>query len=100
MTNNNLQITAQALALVEALLSSLKAANALDGYFAREAGGAYGDIKKALITSLACAIATDSGPIDFGDARDIARCLYEEAINNWENIAYQIDLWNREIISL
>ncbi len=105
MTNNNhrLIITSDALALVEALLRSLIEANRLDGYFARQVGGAWGAIDEAMVTTLACAIADRSiegNHIFFGDARDIARRLRDEAIDNGENISYQIRLWNEGIISL
>lgn len=98
MTNNNLSIAPAALDLLEALLKALFAANALDGTMAYQSH-AFGKIADALKEATACAIA-DSQVIYFEDAREIAARLYREAIDNGENIAYQIDLWNNNIISL
>jgi len=97
MTNTNLRPAPAALALLEVLLTALFEANRLDGHMAYQ-DHAFGKIADALVEATACAIA-DSQVIFFEDARAIARRLYDEAIYNGENIAYQIDLWNKGIIA-
>lgn len=97
-TNRQLATTADALALCEVLLKALFAANALDGTMSYQSH-AFGKIAEALKETIACAIA-DFQVIYFDDARAIAQRLYEEAIDNGENIDYQIDLWNAGRIDL
>jgi hypothetical protein len=100
MTNNRILIfTAPILALLEALRSSLSECNALGGYFEREAGGAYGATRKALINATACAIAHhDQDPIFFGDAVDIATALYSLTVDSGINMTEAIAAWNEGVI--
>jgi hypothetical protein len=93
-----LNINAAALALLEVLRTALFTANSLDGTMAYQSH-AFGKIQDALVEATACAIA-DSQVIYFDDARKIAARLVQEAINNGEDIAYQIGLWNKEQIEL
>lgn len=79
-----IEISEGELTLAEKLLDALYDANALSGMYAVQNGGAYGEIRKALLRTLE--IATRN--------RAAARRLYESAINNGENIAYQIKLNN------
>jgi hypothetical protein len=97
--NHRIDIPAPVLALLEVLLSALKMANALDTPFAVETDGTYGKIKDALLHALAEALDHHT-TIPFGTCTEIAYLLYWESIDNWEDIAYQIDLWNKDIISL
>ncbi len=94
----NINIAPAALALVETLLRALMEANRLDGTMAYQSH-AFGKIADALVEALACAIA-DSRVIYFPDARKVARRLYDEALDNGEDIAYQIDLLNKGIIEV
>lgn len=84
--------------LAETLLAALRTANALDGYHARQVGGSYGAIQTALVTTLACAILGSHTSFFFDDTRKIAKRLLEEATDNGENVAYQIDLYNEGVI--
>jgi hypothetical protein len=92
-----MKIHAEGLALAEDLLISVRKANRLDGYFAQQAGGAYGVIHDAVVTTLTAAIAT-ARPMFWEDARRIAKRLLDEALDNGENLAYQIDLFDRGVI--
>jgi hypothetical protein len=96
--NIHLSFAPAALALCEVLLRSLFEANALNGTMSYQAH-AFGKISDALVETIACAIA-DSMTIYFDDARTIARLLHDEAIDNGENIAYQVNLFNEGQISL
>jgi len=93
-----MQIDQKGLALAEDLITSLHTANRLDGYFARQAGGPFGAIHDAVVLTLAAALVT-ADPLFWEDARAIATRLLDEALDNGENLAYQIDLLNRGVIS-
>jgi hypothetical protein len=92
-----MRIHPEGLALAEDLLVNLHTANRLDGYFAQQHGGPWGKIQEAVILTLTAAIATDI-PMFWGDARVIATRLLDEALDNGENLAYQIDLMDRGVI--
>lgn len=89
MTTNRITFAPAPLDLLEALLRLVYAANALDFDHAYETA-TYGAIKAALLKALEVELAPQAG-LEF---RDIARLLYDEAIDNGENIAYQVDLFN------
>lgn len=93
-----MKIHAEGLALAEDLLVSLRTANRLDGYFARQHGGAYGPISEAVLVTLTAAI-VQADLMYWEDGRDIARRLYDEALDNGENLAYQIDLMDKGVIA-
>lgn len=95
--NQELRMSDGALALCESLRTCLYEANALDGTMSYQ-GHAFGKISDALVETIACAL-SDAQVIFFGDSRKIARRLHDEMIDNGENIAYQIQLWNDGIIS-
>jgi hypothetical protein len=99
MTNNNLNITSAALAVLEALLLALRLCNAAEGTMAVQSN-AYGKIADALRYSIANAL-KDGGLIaTWEETTAIADRLYEEAIDNGEDILYQLTLWNLGSISL
>jgi hypothetical protein len=95
-------ITDAELELVETLRTALYKANALDGDHAYENGGSYGTIKVALITTLAFAIhkSTTYPVTPFTECEDIARRIYDEVVDNGEDVKYNIDLWNEGVITL
>jgi len=93
-----MMIHQEGLALAEGLLTSLHTANRLDGYFANGHGGAWGGIHEAVILTLTAAIATPI-PMFWGDARVVAARLVHEAIDNGENLAYQIELMDKGVIA-
>jgi hypothetical protein len=95
-TNRILNLTDDAIALCNTLRAAALEANRLDGKMAYQQH-AYGKISDALVETIACAIA-DSTILHFDEARKIARRLADEAVDNGENISYQIDLWNEGII--
>lgn len=84
--------------LIEDLLRVQRQANALDGYHARQSG-TYGAVKEGLVTAITCAIITNQ-MCGSSYARSIADRLYDEAIDNGENIRYQVQLWNDGVIGL
>lgn len=59
--------------------------------------GTYGRVVNALIFAIATEI-SGANRMFWPDAAAIARRLYDEAIDNGENIRYQVDLWNKGII--
>lgn len=87
-----------ALALSETLLGANREANRLDGKMAYQTH-AYGKIQEALIETVACGI-SDAQPVHFGQSRTIARRLVDEALDNGENIAYQIALLADGVITV
>lgn len=74
------------------------AANAADGYHAQQYGGTYGPAADALVTALACGLAT-TNRIYFGDARDIARQVYDDIIGSGEDVRYCLHLHGVEVTS-
>jgi hypothetical protein len=94
-----MKIHPEGLALAEDLLTSLHTANRLDGYFATQHGGAWGGIHEAVILTLTAAIVTPLPAMFWPDGRDIAKRLVHEALDNGENLAYQIELMEKGIIS-
>jgi len=93
-----MKIHQEGLALAEDLLVSLHTANRLDGYFADGHSGAWAKIHDAVIVTLTAAITTPLPAMFWGDARVIAERLVHEAIDNGEDIAYQISLMDRGVI--
>lgn len=92
-------LPAPALDLLEVLLKALFAANALDGAHAwgwTGSGGSYEAIDNALQVTLTNALREAK----VSDPDKVAARLLHEAIDNGENIAYQIDLWNKGLIDL
>lgn len=98
MTNTAINLPANIIAFLQVILGARIEANALDTPFAYQTG-TYGALDKALTLALAEAI-DHYTLIDFGTCTRIALLLNQETINNGEDIAYQIDLWNRNLISL
>lgn len=99
--NNNFRINipTSTLTLLEALLTALHMSNALGTPFAFEAGGTYGKVKDALLHALAEALDHHT-MLPYESCTEVAYRFYWEALDNGENIAYQIDLWNRDMIAL
>lgn len=88
------------LILVKTLDKARHAANASD-HQGHENDGTYGLVKKALLSALAKAI--EFGPFyEFTEeeSEQIAERLYDEAIDNGEDITYQIYLWNTNQITV
>jgi hypothetical protein len=79
-------------AMIEALDGLRRDANALDGGHAQQ-DKTYGAISDALEVAVTTAI-TDAEPMFWTEARAIAKRLCYEAVNNGENISYQVALWN------
>lgn len=97
-TNNILSFRAEALVLCETLLTALHMANALGSYHELQVGGTWGGIYDALRKALWCEIRVCT--LLTPDQIDtIVEVLRHEAIENGENISYQIDLWNKGIIT-
>lgn len=98
MTNTAIILPATILSFLEAILGLRVQANALDIPFAYQTG-TYGRLDSALLQALAEAIDHHTS-ISFADSTMIAHLLNQATLDNGEDIAYQIDLWNRDIISL
>lgn len=75
-----------------------KAANAADGYHAQQYGGTYGPAADALVTALACGLATTSH-MYFGDARDLAKEVYVQMISNGESVEYNLPYFEIEVVA-
>ena len=96
------------LALCEQLLADLRTANSIEptdphgpSWASGEQMSPYGAIQQALLVSLTTLVVDTSYlALYFGDAAEIAVRIYEEAVDNGENIAYQFDLLDRGIISV
>jgi len=84
-------------ALIEALDGLRRDANALSGGHPQQ-DKTYGAIASALEVAVTTAI-HDRASVHWTEARSIARWLCYEAVNNGENMAYQVALWNRDMIS-
>lgn len=98
--NRILNFRPEALALLEVLLQALYTSNALGAYHEVQVGGTFGGIWDALLKGIWCEIrATDSG-LTPDEVTAIAKVLREEALSNGEDLAYQIDLWNKGTIGL
>lgn len=101
MTNNiTILFRSAPLALCEVLLTALHTANALGEYHEGQAGGTWGGIYDALLKGLWCEIRATNNTLTPDEVTDIAKRLRAEAIDNGENINYQLHLWNKGIISL
>jgi hypothetical protein len=96
--NLRVELSENGLALAERLRDALLTSNAFGGAYAMEFGGAYGAIKVALLTTLQVALAEAQVPIPLVER--LARRLYDEAVDNGESIAYQVGLWNDNVIDL
>ena len=96
-TNKKIDASGPEFDLAEDLLKCAKEANRLDGYYAQQPG-AFGSIHDAIeqvITASLIAQWKEYGP----DIRKwVAKRLLTEAYDNWENIRYQVDLWNEGVI--
>lgn len=103
-----LRINHQALDLCESLMMGTRQANSLGGEHAYgmapdadQPTGSYYAITAALIATLANAIEeANYGQYTHADAVVIARAIYDEAVDNGENIAWQIDLLRSGTITL
>lgn len=85
------------LQLMEELLVCLKRANALDGSHASNTFEAIGN---ALVRALEVTIA-NGRPVMWGSkTKSVAWRVYDECLNNYESVEYNIRLWNEGIISL
>lgn len=89
----------EALALIEVLLMAVYSANSLGSYHERQTGGTFGAVYDALKKAIWCELRV-TGHLTWtpDDLTQIAKVLVSEAIENGENIVYQIDLWNRNLI--
>ena len=97
MTNTPILLTAPILALLEGLLSLLRTSNLLDGPFALQSR-TYGAISSALRTAMIDALHTTPHLL-LSDCDAVADTLLDAVLHNGEDIAYNLDLWNRNIIS-
>ena len=75
-----------------------KAADAADGYHARQNGGTYGPAAEAVVTALACGIAA-TNVMYFPEAREIASEVYAEMIDNGESVAYNLHVHGIEVLA-
>jgi hypothetical protein len=85
------------IALLNLLREAMYAANAAEVHAPQDS--TYGNISEVLISALTLAFETETfakGEL----AERLARLVLDEAIDNGEDIAYQIDLLNRGIIHL
>lgn len=98
MTNTAIILPATILSFIQAILDLRVQANALDTPFAFQSH-TYGALDKALLQALVDALDHHT-LIPFGTCTEIAHLLNRETVDNGEDIAYQIDLWNRNLISL
>lgn len=97
MMNIQVLVTPDELALIESLNKARITANALGGYHERQAGGTYGAVASATTIALTAAIATQQ-VIFWPEARMVAERILEEVVDNGENVTYNIDLWNKNVI--
>lgn len=101
----HIKIPADELAMIEHLNDTLRLSNAVDGFHAFQFGGTYGAIRDALLLALSISLSGNRYPDNSRQslaqirAREIAEVLTNEAVDNGENIAYQIELWNEGRIS-
>lgn len=102
MTNNNITILFRSgpLALIETLRAALYITNGLGAYHEVETGGTFGAIANALKKAIWCEIRATNNTLRPDQIDAIVNRLYDEAIDNGENIDYQIHLWNKGIITL
>jgi len=84
-------------AMIETLNTMRRDVNALPGGHPYQ-DKTYGAIAHALEIAVTTAI-TDAHPMFWTEALVIAQRLCHEAVDNGENIAYQVDLWNRGVIA-
>ena len=90
----SIKISPDEMAMIEALNSLRHETNALPGGHAQQ-DKTYGAIAQALEVAVTTAV-HDGG---HAEARAIAQRICWEAVDNGENIAYQIGLWNAGVIA-
>lgn len=96
----HIEIAADELAMIELLNDALRLSNRVDGWHAYQFGGTYGAVRTALLTALTISLGGGLYPLGTEERlSEIAKALANEAVDNGENIAYQIDLWNEGRIS-
>ena len=98
MTNTAIILPTAIITFLEAILGLRREANLLDIPFAYQSH-TYGALDKALLQGLVDALEVHTD-LDFGTCTQVAHLLNQETVDNGEDLAYQIDLWNRDIISL
>lgn len=92
-------IDRQSVRIAEAARNLTIACNAAQGYHPRQCGGTYGQAASAVKIALACGLA-ETNKIFFDDARRIADEVYEEVIDNGENVEYNLGVHGIEILEI
>ena len=98
MTNTNILLPINIIAFLEGILHLRVQANLLDTPYAYQSR-TYGALDSALICALTDALEVHTD-LDLDTRIKVARVLNFGTIDNGEDLAYQIDLWNRDLISL
>lgn len=92
-----IEFSPEVMAMIETLNRLRLEANALPGGHAYQ-GKTYGAIAHALEVTVTTAV-HDARRIHWTEAQAIAQRLCYEAVDNGEDMAYQIGLWNRGVIA-